>query len=463
VSSIFGLLGSARTGLHAHGFGMSVASQNAQNATTEGYTRRDVRLSAIEPPPPGGGGVQVRGSRRIMDSFIERRVLGATAARAEASAREEALGVLDRVLAEVEGGLASSLDDLEVAFTRLTDRPADPAARGEVLAAAERLSTAFAQSAAQLDAAREDIDGRIEAEVEGLSDTLSQIGDLGVRIQRAEISGREASDLRDQRDQLVRELSEVLPVTTLEDDNGGLSVRLGGLSLVTSDGRAAELTVAPDPATGSMRILRETAGVDQDVTALVDGGTLGGLVAARDGALSDTGAALDQLAFDLAAAYNGVHTVGYGQDGASGRALFATTAGADGAAAAFSVSADVAGQPDRLAAALDPAVTAGDNRNALALAAVADSDVALGGTGTAQQALSSMIGSAGRAVRDARLDAGYADDFAQQLESLRQSVSGVSVDEEMIELSKFQRSYQASLRIVEAADQMLQELVNLKR
>ncbi|GAB5542212.1 MAG: flagellar hook-associated protein FlgK [Sandaracinaceae bacterium] len=464
MSSLFGLLNTGATGLHAQGYAMGVTSQNAQNANTVGYTRRDVRLEPISPPPDGGGGVRVRGSRRIMDQFLERRLLGATGAKSEATARSEALSVLDRVLADVEGGLGASLDDFEVALSELTGRPADPATRGQVLATAERLSVAFNQAAREIDRTRGDIDTQIEREVTGINGMLRSIGDLGIQIQKSEIGGREASDLRDRRDQLIRELGEKLPVEVITEDSGAVQITLGGgPSLVNPDGTVAQLSAQPDATTGAMHLFRRTSGVDQDVTGYADSGRLGGLVAARDGALADSEAALDQLAFDFAAAYNGVHAAGYGTDGVTGRNLFTPLTAVDGAAAAFSVSTDVLGQPDRLAAATDPALAAGDNRNALALAALADADVARGATMTAQESLGALVSEAGTSIRHAHLDAAFADDAAAQIQSMRDSVSGVSMDEEMIALSRYQRGYQASLRVVQAADTMLQELVNLGR
>ncbi len=462
MSTLFGLLNTGATGLHAHGYGLAVTSQNAQNATVEGYTRRDVRLSPFAPPALGG--VEVRGSRRVIDQLLERRMLGATSAQREAETRHTALGVLDRVFSEEEGGVASSLDDFEVAIAELIGRPSEPAVRNQLLATGERLATAFHRADADLARAQEDLDSQIGAEVEGINQTIGAIAELGQAIQRSELGGREASDLRDQRDQLVRELSEKLPITTVEGDDGGLSVLLGGsLALVTEDGQAAELAAATDATTGRMTLTRMTAGQAQDVTALADSGVLGGLVAARDGAIEEARGALDQLAFDIAGAYNAVHSAGFGADGGTGRNLFTPLAAVDGAAAAFSISADVDGQPDRIAAATDPALATGDNRNAFALNALADADIALGGTGTAQEALGSIIGRAGEAIRGARIDESVADDAEAQISALRESVSGVSVDEEMMNLAKFQRGYQAAMRVITAADEMLQQLVNLGR
>lgn len=462
--SIHGLLNVGATGLHAHGYGMAVTSQNAQNATTEGYTRRDVRLSPLAPPPPGGGGVRVEGSRRVMDELLERRLLGATSNRHGAETRQLALGVLDQVLQEADGTLGPALDDFQVALGELVGRPSDTAVRTEVLGAAERLATAFDHASEQLQRTQNEMDERIESEVEGINQRIGAIRDLGVAIQKAEVGGQEASDLRDQRDRVVRELSEKLPITTVDSDDGGLHVLLGGsLSLVTADGQAAELSAQVDATTGHMTLTRLTAGQAVDVTDLADSGEIGGLVEARDGALEESRVALDQLAFDIASAYNAVHTAGFGQDGGTGRNLFTSLATADGAARAFGVSADVDGQPDLLAAATDPALVGGDNRNALALDDVANLDVALGGTATVQEGLATMIGGAGEAIRSARIDAQVADEAAAQLEALRESVSGVSVDEEMMNLSKFQRGYQASLRVISVADEMLAQLVNLGR
>lgn len=463
MSSLFGLLRAGGTGLRAQSFGMSVAAQNAQNASTEGYSRRDVRLSPIAPPPAGGGGVRAGGSRRVIDPYVEARVLGASADRAEASSREQALSMLDGLLSETEGGIAASLDDFEVAVSELTSNPSDPGTRQLVLDSADRLSAAFVRGADSLDAQREEIDARIEGEVQDVNRLLHSIAALGGEIKQAEVTGAEASDLRDQRDSLVRDLAEKVPVKVVQEEGGGVSVLLGAsLSLVDPDGNVSELGTATDAA-GRTTVTRNTAGVDQDVTELIDSGSVGGFIHARDGALTDAQQALDQLSFDIANAYNAVHTAGFGTDGSGGRNLFAVPTGVPGAARSMAISIDVVGQPEAIAAATDPALTAGDNRNALALASLSDANFASGGTASAQEALGSMIAQAGIALSRAELDVSVTSDAAAQMDAMRASVSGVSVDDEMIALSAHQRAYSASLRVVQAADRMLEELVNLGR
>ncbi|MBN8613620.1 MAG: flagellar hook-associated protein FlgK, partial [Deltaproteobacteria bacterium] len=120
------------------------------------------------------------------------------------------------------------------------------------------------------------------------------------------------------------------------------------------------------------------------------------------------------------------------------------------------------GQPDRLAAATDPTLVSGDNRNALALTALSTTRFATGGR-TASEALSDLVASVGRAIDGADRDEALLSSAQTQAASLRESISGVSSDDEMIALTQYQRAYEASLKVVQTADEMLQELLSMKR
>jgi flagellar hook-associated protein 1 FlgK len=236
----------------------------------------------------------------------------------------------------------------------------------------------------------------------------------------------------------------------------------GSRLLVGEDSEVHHLIASPDATTGDVRVFRQTAGATEDITGLITTGSIGGTIAARDGALADARNSLDQLASDISTAYNTQHAAGIGLDGTTGRNLFTAPAAVAGAASGFGVSSDVLGQPSFLAAAQDATSLPGDNRNALLLLGVRDQQVALGGTATAQQAFSSLIAAGGAASRSAQDGSDAASANLAQIDALRESASGVSTDEEMISLMKFQRAYQASLRVIETADSMMGDLLNMQ-
>jgi flagellar hook-associated protein 1 FlgK len=456
------ILNIGANGLNAAAHGQNVTGQNISNASTPGYSRR---LADLEPIPlKDGGGVRANGSTRVHDRYLERRGLGASAGDGEARARVDTLQVLDSVFSEEAGNLGGALDAFDGALSDFAANPNSRANRDAVLAKAGELSRAFNQTADQLTSARGDANGKITDSVRVVNSKLNDIASLGSKIMLARATGNEAGDLEDRRDQLIREVSSEIPVHVIEDDSGAITLQLASSrTLVGPDGRVSPLVAQMDPGLGDVRIYRETSGQLEDITSLVSTGTIGGTISARDGALATARTQLDQLASDVATAYNTVHAAGYGLDGNTDRNLFSVPAGVAGAATRMSVSADVLGQPDFLGGASEDANLPSDNRNAIALLGVRDAAIGASGSNTAQQAFRAIVADAGTAGQSAAAQAAQASAVKGQVDALREASSGVSADEEMISLMKFQRAYTASLRVIEAADSMLQELLNIRR
>ncbi len=295
-----------------------------------------------------------------------------------------------------------------------------------------------------------------------MNQRLRQISTLTSQINRSEVGGGEAGDLRDRRDTLVREVAERVPVTTIEQDNGAQFTLLlsGSQTLVSPDGKVSELSVTDS--SGDVRVTKMAAGQAVDVTNLLSSGSIGGQLKARDGALKKIEQRIDQLAFDFQEEYNQVQSAGVALDGSSGTNLFEPLTVVEGAAAQFSVAADIVGRPELLAAASDVASLPSDNRNALALTALTVAPIALGGM-TVTEALASLTGSAGMAVQSAMQAESFASGALEQVAALRDSMSGVSSDEEMVSMMRYQRAYEASLQIIQIADQMMGELLNMRR
>jgi flagellar hook-associated protein 1 FlgK len=451
------------SGLAAAAHGQNVTAQNIANAATEGYTRRVTNLETV--PLADGGGVRANGSTRVQDQYLERRGLGARASDGEASARVQTLSVLDSTFSEDAGSVGAALDAFDSAISDFSSNANLPANRQAVMSKAEDLSRAFSTASNELSEAHTYANTRILDSVRQVNTRLDQIGELSTEIVAARVHGNESGDLEDRRDQLIREVGTHIPVNVIPAKDGAITLQLGGTrTLVGEDSSVHHLIASTEPTSGEVRIYRSTVGQIEDLTDLLTTGSIGGTIQARDGALATARTQLDQLASDVATSYNTQHALGFGLDGIGGRNLFAVPpAGVTGAASGFAVSADVAGQPNFLAGAADAATLPSDNRNALALLHLRDQNTALGGTATAQQSYRTLVSDAGTAAQSASNRATQASAVLAQVDNLRASTSGVNSDEEMISLMKFQRAYQASLRVIETADSMLEELMNMRR
>jgi flagellar hook-associated protein 1 FlgK len=232
-----------------------------------------------------------------------------------------------------------------------------------------------------------------------------------------------------------------------------------GVTLVQGQtARHLDLDVADD---GSVHVFAQTSsGAGGDVTKFLSGGELAGVLNVRDHDVVDMQNDLDEFAFHLASQINTVHSAGFGLDGQSGRPIFEVGTTVKGAAGTLRLSDDVAGQPDRLAAATSATALPGDGGQAMLLAAVAESPIgALDGLDPGE-AYGRLVGRVGQRKQSAATDVDTRSAMASQIETMKQSVSGVSLDEEMVSMTQFQRAFEAASRVFSTADQLLEDLIN---
>jgi flagellar hook-associated protein 1 FlgK len=222
--------------------------------------------------------------------------------------------------------------------------------------------------------------------------------------------------------------------------------------LVSGD-HASSLGVTLDPSGAMKFTVNRPGGSSIDVTQGVTDGTLGGLREARDVDIANTASQLDQLAYSFANSVNSVHASGYGLDGVTGRPLFAPPASIAGAAATMAVDPSVAGQPDHVAAAANASDVPGGNDVAVQLAQLAQQPLGAGGPPAQQvSAIGAQLGSA-KAAADS--DASTRADMLTQAQNMNSSASGVSLNEEMVNLTRFQQAFEAATRVLQVTDQLL--------
>jgi flagellar hook-associated protein 1 FlgK len=458
MGSLTQLMYTARDSLSAQSYGLNVTGQNITNVNTPGYVRREALLETRALGTATTGTVTVAGLRRATDLYIDRRELTARGSAAAASEHDNQLASVEAMFNDLGGtGMGSALDGLFSSFSALAANPNDPTARATVLGAADNFATRASSMADALAQTKDDLLKRAQATIEQINSRASSISELNRRIQAAEAQGEDAADLKDQRNNLLLDLSTMIDIRTIPDVKGSIIVQASGTTLVDGfDYRPMEVDLGTD---GSLRILsKREGGADMDVTQFLTGGTLAGIKEARDVDVFEVANKLDQLVFDVASAVNAQHAAGYGQDGVAGRNLFDISATASGAARSIELGAAVAGNPAAVAASSDLPSLPGGSGNAAALASVWDAP--LSGGRTAAQAYGDIIGGIGQRKSAIAQAVETQAAIKDQIQAMREAISGVSLDEEMVALTKYQRAYQAAGRVLTTVDELLQDLLN---
>jgi flagellar hook-associated protein 1 len=457
MSSLFSLLSVARDGMQAQSAGVSVTGQNISNVNTPGYVRRGLQLSARPLGRGNDGGVAITGVSRSFNRFAHSRVVEEHGRRGAAAARSEALASTEATVSPGSRSVADQVNSFFQAFDTLSSAPSDTSARLGVLQHATNLSQQVASTANDLSVQRDGLFTQATGVAGEVNDRLSRIATLNRSIAEATALGDAGADLRDQRDQLVQEVGDRLGARAVEDATGQVTLFSAGTVLVEG-GNASSVSVSLDAANNLRLQVQQPGGSTTDATAAMTQGTLGGLREARDIDIPNTQRALDQFAFDLSRAVNTAHSTGFGLDGASGRNLFVAPAVVVGAARAMAVDPALVGQPERVAAAAVAADLPGGSTVAVQIAGLASRALPVGTTTPADR-FGTLAADLGTRLQSANAETQLRDDTVQQAETLRESASGVSLDEEMVNLSRFQRAFEASTRVLRVADELLNTLM----
>jgi len=448
-------------GLRASQYGVRTASENVSNVNTPGYHRRETVLRASGLTSRGrlriGHGVEIETTQRILDNTLNRRVRDAASKSASSGARSNILARANITFGDLlGGGVSTNLDDFFASLDFLASNPQDMTARTNVVGAAQRLSESVNDYGNEIRALQREIDPQVDAEVDEANRLAIEIADLNNKISR---SVNPSNDLLDRREQLVDQLAQTVGITVIPRDDGAWDVALeGGYTLIAKDRVQPLRTSAVD---GRLQVEGRDGGGPRDLTSVIRGGELGGLLEARDEDLQATLEAVNRFVYDLVNEINARHAGGFGLDGVSGRNLFEAPSSVDGAAANLAVETDIVSDPGRLAAASDPARVPGGNGNALSLASLR-LDAFMGGQNPAD-ALRGVLQEFGDRAFSANASAESQSTAFAQLQDMRASLSGVSIDEEMTSLMQYQQSYSAAATIIRTADELTQEIINLKR
>lgn len=470
-SSFFGFE-VARRALFAQQRAMDVAAHNIANANQPAYSRQRAEMAALAPyAPPGtrpggvagqvGTGVWVRAIVRLRDVFLDNRIRSQSELLAGSQTRRQVLEQLERIMDEPsENGLRMAMDRFWEALQELSVTPDSVAVRNLVVERGRVLADTVRRTFSQLQALREDLDRDLELKVERLNSLAEQVASLNRQIRQVGASGQNPNDLRDARDALLDEMAQLAGVSItvrapLDESVSGeqVAVSVGGLSLV--DGAVVHRLVLDG--TFPDRVLRWES--PSGPTVLVPGGEIAALLAMRGTLGDDPGSVqgylpqrmqeLDAWIREFVEAFNQQHRLGFDLDRGAGGDFFEPPQPWQWYAPETALSVTLT--PRGVAAAATREGVPGDGANALALAGL---------KARALDGLGSLVSGLGVDVQQAQTEAENQKLLVDHLKGIRESISGVSLDEEMADLLRFQHAYGAAARAMTAMDEVLDTLIH---
>lgn len=471
--SLGSILNMARTAMAVQQTAVQVASQNISNATTAGYSRQRVdtatTLPTVFPYGSVGTGVGIQSITRARDTLLDASFRQNSASAANADTQNTALSQIQSIFGEPSTiGLSSSLDAFWSAWSDLASDPTNNSAKSVIVETGKNVATTLNRFSSQLSQLDQDNRDGMNTAVGQVNTLSKQIAQFNQQIVSAESGGQPANDLRDTRDRLVDQMSSLVGGQVVEHPNGSIAIYSGG-RMIVDDTTVKQLQMNDgQPPTVSY------AGSPNPVDGI--GGSLGGRIAVSKTTIPAAMARLDSLASGLVTTVNSIHS--------AGTVFTGTPPVASSAGNFFDVTTPVPVGGDPLLNArgirLAPTLTAstvaaagagatgpGNNDTALALANLTDTQVAFtsGGSIVATTTIGGFytqtVGEVASSAQQASDESTIQDTLASNAQTRRESVSGVSTDEELISVIQHQHAYQAAARMVQVVSDMTQILVDL--
>jgi len=573
----------AASSLKAQQKAIDVVSHNMANVNTPGYTRQKAEMGAAQPEQLRGfnfgRGVDLSNVSRLVDTVVNQAMLKNGPQQNYWQELQSGLKSIENVFGSLQStGLSAAVDDFFLAVQQMANAPEDMAQKFNLRTKSATLVSQISNMSAQLKATQQNADSNINQSLQSANTLLTQIASLNIQISQREAGSQgvvgAANDLRDQRDQAVRNLSTFLPLQDVRTSDGGVLLQTMGGDLLVQDGTAQQLARGAASAGGNFQSI-VIAGFNTAVSGLDQGGKIGGAIALRDNRLGGYIADIDSMAVNLSFAVNQANASGVGssrlsqvqsglgvlnatlpvsdaaqnnpfstqiQNGTftmhvydaagvpltpSSKAVITITAGAGGSTMAsiaadittlvpgVTASVDVSGKllidagvntvgfsndnsnflaayqinslfqgTDASTLSVSSAVQAdagmistgqidlltsgihvGDNSAALLMMGVQNTSISIDGsaTTTLSQRTSLLSATYGNDVALANQQQTFFQAEADSLSQQRQAFSGVNIDEELVSMIKFQRAYEASAKVIQTNNLMLDSLMGLIR
>lgn len=453
---------------------LQTVSHNIANKSTEGYSRQRVETETNVPVGEGklriGTGARAAEVTRTNNPFLEKQIQMETGKLGYSEKRSEHLGRVEQIFNEqLNKGLNHFVSDFFNAFQELSNNPESQATRTLVRENANFVAKDFGRVTKSLRDIQDEVDFSIASELNEVNAITEEIADLNTRVMSVEISGAGANDERDRRDLLVKRLGEKLNIHVAEGKSGEVTITAGQTAVLVSGSESATLSAEATPEHDNKRegnvdiVYRQTKYTDpMIVTDQIKSGKIGGALTVRDETINGLIQNMDEMAYNLARAVNDAHIQGYNAKGETNIDFFKEPDQVRGAASNLQLSEEIARDANNIAAAATPDAP-GDNRVANVIANLQTEKIMGEDAATLDDYYGGVIGRLAVITKKANGVSEHQKGIVTQLENIRESISGVSLDEEAMKMIEYQKSYEASAKLIKVADDMLRTVIELVR
>jgi len=456
--SLFGGLEAGKRALLSHQYELTTIGHNISNADTRGYTRQRVMLETtpayISTDGKYGTGVRIATVQQTRDMFLSMQYREENGSRGFWDSMERTMSQVENVLLEpTDNALNDMIGNFFNAWQQLTTAADSQTARSTLREQAQLLINGFRQNAQRLDSIIGNLDEDVSARVTEINEIASTVAQINRQIAFSELDGNTANDLRDLRDRLIDDLSGLVDVRVLEQPTGAVRVFIGAMEFVGTDHYRPLETKVDSTAT---RVNHTVIWQGSQIELKNFGGELQALIEARDEVLPEFISRLDNLAASLVREVNAIHRTGYGANNQTGINFF-NPQGLT--AATIDLSQDIKNDVSAIAAS-SAANSPGNNITALAIAELKSALTLENNSSTFNEYYASLVGLVGVRARQATDSKENFNLVVDQLEFARQSVQGVSLDEEMANIIRAQHAYDAAAKVITTIDQAIGTIIN---
>ncbi|WP_043930485.1 flagellar hook-associated protein FlgK [Bacillus sp. EB01] len=479
MASTFHGLEVGKRGLYAQQTALSVTGHNIANANTTGYTRQRAEMQASKAiPSPGmhndqspaqlGTGVEVSKIVRLREEYLDVQIRGESKNLGYWEAKTNTFTRIEELLNEPsDSGLAATMDEFWKGWEELSKNPDSAAARAVVRQRGVAVAETFQHISNTLDQIQGDLKNVIKTKESEINSLSSQIASLNKQISSLVPNNYQPNDLYDQRDVLIDRLSKLVNVNVTPGANGMVNVSAGNGVLVSGH-TPGKLTIGYDPATGLVD--PDEIQIDDQKVSFASGELLGhmesyGLKGSEASSIiPGLKGKMDELAAAFTTQINSIHLNGYNLNNINGSSQERVPFFTGSTAADIEVHGDIIASLNMIAAGKEESAgtsSTGNGQNAQEIANAKFVGVTFGSANsTADDFYRNIIGQLGIDSNEAQRMKDNSEVIIQQVENRRQSVSGVSLDEEMANMIKFQQAYNAAARYVTVMDQLLDKVIN---